>query len=690
MATLTTTPDSMARVREEDLPRESVPAEIGLGRAGDQARPRDQEKREIPAVPGRIVVVGHGMVGQRFCEEIRAREQFAGSSLRVFGDEPPYDRVHLGRRLSGAPPADLALKEEAWFRDANVTLHADPVVQIDRERAVVISASGLEAPYDVLVLATGSQPVLGKIPGNTGRDVRPFRSMSDAEEVLALALRAREAGLPVAVVGAGLLGLELADGLLAEGHSVHVFDAQPYPLSRQIEANAGRALLQGLVRPGLTFHMSARIAQFREQERGTLVECEDAPAQAFGLVVLAMGVRPRDKLASAAGLTCDLFGGVEVDDVLRTSDPKIYAIGECARYRGFTFGLVAPGYAMAEVLAEHLGGRNEARFEPSAVGTRLKFEGLPVTVLGESGATGLGVDVAVYQDPKSYRRLVVSRDRLIGAVVIGEWSELSRVESALARRDRVSRAELTRFRKGEQAFRQAHLTILDWPETATVCTCTGVTAGALRRAREAGCDSLELVCQRTGASRVCGTCEQLVASLFAPVEAPKRSLWLGPLSIVAALLAALYLLASPIPFSDSIQEATYDALWRDKVLKQWTGFSLAGLYLVGLLMSVRKRLRWLGRLQFENLRTFHALVGVLGLVGLIVHTGLRLGHGLDRGLILVVLLGTLLGAFAALSPEWASERERPRLRRWVNRIHIYALWPLPVLLLAHIAKVYFF
>src|SRR5690606_17869911 len=126
--------------------------------------------------------------------------------------------------------------------------------------------------------------------------------------------------------------------------------------------------------PGLTSEMSARIAQVSEQERGTLVECEGAPAQAFGLVVLAMGVRPRDKLASAAGLTCDLFGGVEVDDVLRTSDPKIYAIGECARYRGFTLGLVAPGYAMAEVLAEHLGGRNDARFEPSAVGTRLKFE----------------------------------------------------------------------------------------------------------------------------------------------------------------------------------------------------------------------------------------------------------------------------------------------------------------------------
>src|SRR5690606_2760756 len=108
----------------------------------------------------------------------------------------------------------------------------------------------------------------------------------------------------------------------------------------------------------------------------------------------------------------------------RTSDPKIYAIGECARHRGYTFGLVAPGYAMAEVLAEHLGGRKEARFEPSGVGTRLKFEGLPVTVLGESGATGVGVDVAIYEDATSYRRLVVSRGRLIGAVVIGGWSEL--------------------------------------------------------------------------------------------------------------------------------------------------------------------------------------------------------------------------------------------------------------------------
>lgn len=680
----------MARTREEDFPVEDVQAEISLRRDMDEPGPGDQEKKEEQAVPSRIVVVGHGMVGQRFCEEIRARAQFAGCSLRVFGDEPAYDRVHLAKMLRGASPSDLALKEETWFQEENVTLHVDPVIQIDRGRAVVISDNGLEAPYDVLVLATGSQPVLGKVPGNTGRDVRPFRSTSDASEVLVLAARAREAELPVAIVGAGLLGLELADVLLAEGHSVHVFDAQAYPLSRQIEANTGQALLQGLARPGLTLHMSARILAFVEQERGTLLECEDAPGQVFGLVILAMGVRPRDKLASAAGLTCDLFGGIEVDDVLCTSDPKIYAIGECARHRGYTFGLVAPGYAMAEVLAEHLGGRKEARFEPSGVGTRLKFEGLPVTVLGESGATGVGVDVAIYEDATSYRRLVVSRGRLIGAVVIGGWSELSRVESALARKERVSRAELARFRKGELVFREAHLTILDWPESATVCTCTGVTAGALRRAREDGCDSLELVCQRTGASRVCGTCEPLVASLFVPVETPRRSVWLGPLSIVAALLAAAYLLTGPIPFSGSIQDASYDALWRDKELKQWTGFSLVGLYLVGLLMSVRKRLEWLGCLRFEKLRTFHALVGVLGLVGLALHTGLRLGHGLDRALILVVLLGTLLGALAALLPEWAPERERPRRRLWVNRIHIYALWPLPVLLLVHIAKVYFF
>lgn len=679
----------MARAREEDLSHDSVKMEIGLREESD-AVAGDNGEKERSVVPSRIVVVGHGMVGQRFCEELRARAEFAGSSLRVFGDEPAYDRVHLAKMLRGTSPVDLELKKEAWFREENVTLHADSVVQIDRERAVIVTASGLEAPYDVLVLATGSLPVLGKIPGTAGRDVRPFRSIRDAEDVLTLAKGAREASQPIAIVGAGLLGLELADVLLAQGHTVHVFDAQPYPLSRQIEANAGRALLRVLARPGLTLHMSARIVAFSEKETGTEVQCEDAPGLIFGLIVLAMGVRPRDKLASAAGLACDLFGGVEVDDFLSTSDPKIYAIGECARHRGYTFGLVAPGYAMAEVLVEHLGGRKEARFEPSAVGTRLKVEGLSVTVLGEGGASGLGVEVSTYEDASSYRRLVVARGRLIGAVVIGEWAELSRAEGALARRERVSRAELERFRRGQRVWRAASLSILEWPATATVCTCTGVTAGALRRAWESGADTFELVCQRTGASQVCGTCQPLVASLFAPVEAPRRSAWLWPLSLIAVLLALTYLLAGPIPFSGSIRDASFDALWRDKLLKQWTGFSLVGLYAVGLLMSIRKRLKWLDRLRFEKLRTFHALVGVLGLFGLVAHTGLRLGHGLDRALILVVLFGTLLGALAALSPEWVSERERPRLRLWMNRIHIYALWPLPVLLLAHIAKVYFF
>lgn len=691
MTTLTGSPpsDTLSEKRawSEGSP---VGAPPQMSRAQPSIQAESAPRSGVP-IPPRIVVIGHGMVGQRFCEEIRVRDVFAESRLVVFGDEPAYDRVHLARVLFGAAPRELELRDPAWYQDHNVSvLSSDPALRIDRERSVVVSESGRIEPYDVLVLATGSHPIVGKAKGNDGRDVRCFRSTRDAEDVQRLAQRSREHGLPVAIIGAGLLGLELADVLLRAGNEIDLYDAQSYPLSRQLEVNAGSALLGLLARPLLRMHLPERILAFEELEIGTRVICESGLARLAGLVILAMGVRPRDKLASAAGLACDLFGGVDVDETLRTSDPNIYAIGECARYRGYTFGLVAPGYAMAEVLAERLAGNTKARFERSVVGTRLKFEGLDVSALGESAATGADVSVASYAEPGKYRRVVLARSEVVGITAIGSWPELSRAEHALARREKLGSAQLDRFERGVQVWRGGRLSVLDWPETATVCTCMGVTAGALRRAREQGADTLGALCEKTGASTVCGTCTPLVESLVGSVQEGPPPVWMSRVSFVAALLAIAYVFVPAIPFSTTIFEIRGDVLWREPLAKQVTGFSVVGLYLLGLCMSVKKRLKRFSKLSFEGLRVFHASIGVFCVFVLLLHTGFRLGIGLDRMLILLVLLSTVLGGLAGALPSLAREQARPTIRGRLNRLHIYVLWPLPVLIIGHVVKVYFF
>lgn len=690
MTTLIRNPESESLSQRREQTLGSTP-EAALRLYGHETQSEGGAGVPLSQVPGRIVVVGHGMVGQRFCEEIRARDAFAESRLVIFGDEPAYDRVHLARVLLGAPPEDLELQSPGWYRNHNVAaISADPVVRIDREKSLVVSAGGRVEPYDVLVLALGSQPIVGKVKGNDGRDIRCLRNVRDAEDIRLLGERSRTLGLPVAIVGAGLLGLELADVLLRQGVEVDLYDSQDHPLCRQLEGSAGHVLRTLLERPGLRMHMPERIQGFEELDVGTRLTCESGVLGVYGLVVLAMGVRPRDRLASASGLACDLFGGIDVDDTLRTSDPNIFAIGECARHRGYTFGLVAPGYAMAEVLAERLAGNPRIKFERSVVGARLKFEGLDVSALGDSAATGADVSVFSFHESGKYRRIVTASSRIVGLTVIGTWSEISRAEQALARKEKLSRAQLERFEKGDPVWRGGRLSLLDWPDAATVCTCTGVTAGALRRACAQGANTYEALCEKTGASTVCGTCMPLVESLVRAPSEPVMPVWLVRFSVVAVLLAIAYGVFPQIPFSTTILEIDGDFLWRDPIAKQVTGFALVGLYALGLLMVVKKRLGRFSKVSFEGLRAFHAAIGVLCLFGTLAHTGLRLGAGLDRVLILLVLVSTVLGGLAGAIPRLFSEQSRPMVRGRLNRVHTYVLWPLPVLLVAHVVKVYFF
>lgn len=368
----------------------------------------------------RLVVVGNGMAAHRLLERLHAREP-RRRTITVLGAEPRanYNRILLSAVLSGDRSTDAIMESDAaWFAERGIDFHAGcRVARIDRDRRVVIDTHGVETPYDRLVLATGSDPILLPLPGANLPGVMTFRDLADVDRLIAASRTARRA----VVIGGGLLGLEAAFGLRRRGLEVTVVHLMGHLMERQLDADSGAYLRHALERLGIAFALSASTAAIEGDARVSGVRLRDGIVLPADLVVMAVGIRPNVALAREAGLA--VGRGVIVDDALATSDPTIFALGECAEHRGQTYGLVAPAWEQAEVLARHLAGE-PARYPGSIVGTHLKVAGVPVFSAGviEPAADD---DDLLYVDPSHalYRRVILRDDKVVGVILVGDASD---------------------------------------------------------------------------------------------------------------------------------------------------------------------------------------------------------------------------------------------------------------------------
>lgn len=368
----------------------------------------------------RLVVVGNGMAAMRTVEELL---QLAGDEyqITVFGAEPRgnYNRILLSPLLAGETRREsIMLHPLEWYREKGITLHAgDPVVSIDRRSKRVISAAGVVAGYDRLLLATGSDPVRLKVTGHDLSGVFCFRSIDDVDGMLEQAGRARRA----VVIGGGLLGLEAASGLAKHGLAVTVVHLRDRVMDRQLDAEAAALLRQSMEARGIRFCMSARTAAFEGEGRVQQVRMEDGRVIEADLVVVAAGITPRTGLARECGLHCDR--GILVDDTLQTFDPSIYAVGECVQHRGTTYGLVAPLWEQARVCAAHLAERGVTRFRGSRPSSQLKVSGIDVFSAGDISQLR-SADSIRFADPAAgvYKRLWLRDNRVLAAVLFGDTS----------------------------------------------------------------------------------------------------------------------------------------------------------------------------------------------------------------------------------------------------------------------------
>ncbi len=457
----------------------------------------------------RVVIIGNGMVSHRLCQQLAESEDRDGLDIVVLGEEshPAYDRVHLSEYFSGRGAEDLWLAGRDWYAEVGIELVlSDPVEEIDRASACVTTRSGRRVAYDELVMATGSTPFVPPIPGIESQRVLLYRTIDDLLEIDALASRSRTA----AVIGGGLLGLEAAKALLDKGLQTTVIEAAPRLMPRQVDADGG-ALLASLIEGlGVEVICSARTEGIVETVDGLEVQLADRDALSVDMIVVSAGIRPRDELAERAGLARGERGGIAVDDGLRTTDPKIFAIGECAAHREFVYGLVGPGYAMADRVAAAIRGEPQS-FEGADLSTKLKLMGVDVGSFGDPFADEAAkadpdasrVETVTFKDARRgvYQKLLVSSEeqRLLGGILIGDCDAYATL-LALSQQGKpleVEPHELL-FGKGEA---------IDLADEAQLCSCNNVSYGRVRSAiREEGLATVGGIKACTKAGTGCGGC----------------------------------------------------------------------------------------------------------------------------------------------------------------------------------------
>jgi precorrin-3B synthase len=466
----------------------------------------------VTAPKHRLVVVGNGMAGARFVEDLLARRGGDRFDIVVFGAEPcgNYNRVLLSGMLAGTQRAeDIIINSIEWYAAHGVTLHAGARVErIDLGARVLRAANGVLQPYDALVMATGSRPVLPPIDGllvEEGRlrpGVHAFRTVADCDAILADARQARRA----VVIGGGLLGLEAARGLLHQGIEVDVVHLASHVMETQLDAEGGRILLRQLERMGLRVWVGRTTTAVLGHAGVEGLAFGDGSRLACDLVVVAAGITPNTDLARACGLAVRR-GIVVGDDLACAGVPDTYAIGECAEHRGQVYGLVAPVWDQARALADRLSGHDvSAVYTGSRLSTKLKVAGVDVAVMGVREPLEEDDEVISYAEPSRgiYKKLIVRDNRLVGAMLIGADTVAPALAQAFADQSVLTdaRSDLLFPIPTETPALAAEAI----PDSARICDCNGVTKAQIVDAVLGGARSVNAVCSRTRASTGCGSC----------------------------------------------------------------------------------------------------------------------------------------------------------------------------------------
>jgi len=463
-----------------------------------------------------LVVIGNGMVGQHFLASFVTGSGKDEYEIVTFCEEPrpAYDRVHLSEFFSGKTAEDLSLVDSNFFEQHNITIHiGDKAAKICRASKTVVSEKGITIRYDKLVLATGSFPFVPPVPGHDRAHCLVYRTI---EDLIAIRESAKTGKVGV-VVGGGLLGLEAAKALTDLGLQTHVVEFAPRLMTVQLDEAGGAMLRRKIENLGVTVHTGKNTSLISEGEQCINKMCfADGDELETDIVLFSAGIRPRDDIARDCNLEVGSRGGIIINDQCQTSDPDIYAIGECALWNNMIYGLVAPGYAMARTVVANLAGK-VASFTGADMSTKLKLMGVDVASIGDAHAKTQGALVYTYQNGEHdiYKRLVVSTDKkqLLGAVLVGDASAYSTLLQYC-----LTGIELPEHPDSlilpSRSNESVGLGPDALPMSAQICSCYDVTKDVICQAIEAGCRTLSTLSSETNAATGCGGCATLLKSVL--------------------------------------------------------------------------------------------------------------------------------------------------------------------------------
>lgn len=464
----------------------------------------------------RIVVVGNGMVGYKFCEKLRSLSKEC--EIIVYGEEPrpAYDRVHLSSYFSGSSAEDLLMAPASWYVDNSVELFTSELVtEIDRDNKSIRTHTGKVDRYDYLVLATGSSAFVPPVEGVERDGVFVYRTIEDLNQIINYGKKVRRA----AVLGGGLLGLEAAKALLDLGMETHVVEFAPRLMPRQIDDVGSAVLSHKLSQLGITIHTGKSTKKITGNGKLEGLEFADGSSLSVEMLVISAGIRPRDELAKSSGIQVHPRGGILVDDQLKTSDPSIFAIGEAASHGNMIYGLVAPGYEMADIVSKQIVGKEAKSFTGFDMSTKLKLIGVDVASFGDPFGEGNPSIPIAFQDRRNgvYKRINISEDgkHLLGGILIGDASQYNLFHQMVVNKMPLPEhpESLIVGVPGKQEAEGAGVKNL--PDTAQICSCENVSKGDLVcQVKDHDVTTVDELKKKTKACTGCGGCTPMVNDIL--------------------------------------------------------------------------------------------------------------------------------------------------------------------------------
>jgi nitrite reductase (NADH) large subunit len=462
-----------------------------------------------------VVVVGNGMVGQRFCEKLVEFDLERRYRIVTFCEEPraAYDRVGLTSFFAHRAAEKLMLARSEWYAENKVELHVgDRASAIDIRQCTVRSDKGVTIAYDYLVLATGSYPFVPPVAGVQLPGVFVYRTIDDLQRIIDYSSRARRC----VVIGGGLLGLEAAKAAYDLGLETHVVEFAPRLMPRQVDDTGSKVLVKQIEALGVHVHLGKSTKAIVGKQIVERIEFVDGDGIDTDMIIVSAGIRPRDELARESNIAVGERGGIIANDRLKTSDPQVFAIGECALHRGMIYGLVAPGYEMAEIVAANLTG-GDRKYTGTDLSTKLKLMGVDVASFGNYEAPADEATPLVFEDPflGVYKKLLFTPDgkRILGGILVGDASDYGKL-LMLSQSDALLPCKPHELLMSPSSSNGSAISLDVTPDSAQVCSCNNVSKGAICAAVRDGAETLDSLKHCTKAGTGCGGCLPLVTDLL--------------------------------------------------------------------------------------------------------------------------------------------------------------------------------